>query len=122
MLQGRQCDDRAPRKRALRQPQLVNDAAEPENGSFVDSNYANELIRSDLKMPVLDAKALETDPKGLEFLRDVLRDTGPWRSLEAASRVSRKGSRLAEPASVTPLVPRRPSGVRFRPWRVLLPR
>ena len=27
-------------------------------------------------MPVLDAKALKTDPQGLEFLRDILRPAG----------------------------------------------
>jgi hypothetical protein len=73
-------------------------------------------------MPVLDAKALETDPKGLEFLRDVLRDTSPRRPSEAVARVPRKGSWRAERASITLLAPTRPSGVKFRSWRVLLPR
>jgi hypothetical protein len=41
-------------------------------------------------MPVLDAKALKTDPKGLKFLRDVLRREQP-------SGTETDGSRAASP-------------------------
>jgi hypothetical protein len=32
--------------------------------------------KGEVAMPVLDAKALKTDPEGLAFLRDVLRPAG----------------------------------------------
>ena len=49
-------------------------------------------------MPVLDAKALKTDPKGLEFLRDVLRpgpDTGSDKNA-ATQRASTRRRKLPE--------------------------
>ncbi len=53
-------------------------------------------------MPVLDAKALKTDPKGLAFLRDVLRpaaDTSAEKNL-ATERASTRRRKLPETISV----------------------
>jgi hypothetical protein len=56
-------------------------------------------------MPVLDAKALKTDPKGLKFLRDVLRreqpvaaesDGGREPARSRPSRPSSSGLRAAD--------------------------
>jgi hypothetical protein len=52
-------------------------------------------------MPVLDAKALKTDPKGLAFLRDVLRpaaDTSAEKSV-ASQRGSSPRRKLSETVS-----------------------
>jgi hypothetical protein len=65
-------------------------------------------IRPDVKMPVLDAKALETDPKGMEFLRDVLRGGTSRRPADAPTYPPRKGHWRTETASVTRHAPTRP--------------
>lgn len=55
-------------------------------------------------MPVLDAKALKTDPKGLAFLRDVLRPaaTGSQKNVAAASRgLSSRRRKLPETADAS---------------------
>ena len=54
-------------------------------------------------MPVLDAKALKTDPKGLAFLRDVLRpaaDTSAPKNM-ATERASTRRRKLPETVSGT---------------------
>lgn len=57
-------------------------------------------------MPVLDAKALKTDPKGLAFLRDVLRpaaDASAEKNVgsQRASSARRKLSETISGASAT---------------------
>jgi hypothetical protein len=50
-------------------------------------------------MPVLDANALKTDPKGLKFLRDVLRE-------QPASAENDGGRETSPPRSARPSSPR----------------
>ncbi len=61
-------------------------------------------------MPVLDAKALKTDPEGLAFLRDVLRPAGTGAEKPAAplAAVSRPRRKAAKPASLPAETPRAP--------------
>ncbi len=59
-------------------------------------------------MPVLDAKALKTDPEGLAFLRDVLRPAGAEKPAAPLAAVSRPRRKAAKPASLPAETPRAP--------------
>ena len=53
-------------------------------------------------MPVLDAKALKTDPEGLAFLRDVLRPAAadtPAQKFAASARAAMRRRKLPETIS-----------------------
>jgi hypothetical protein len=58
--------------------------------------------KGEVAMPVLDAKALKTDPEGLAFLRDVLRPAGTGAEKPAAPlvAVSRPRRKAAKPATL----------------------